>query len=39
MFTVWGTKAKGFCDGIGRRDFLKAGTLGVAGLTLADILR
>src|SRR5438105_2514577 len=27
------------CDGIRRRDFLKVGVLGAAGLTLADYLR
>lgn len=27
------------CDGVSRREFLRAGTLGVAGLTLADLLR
>src|SRR5688572_11517806 len=27
------------CDGISRRDFLKVGSLGVGGLTLADMLR
>lgn len=28
-----------FCDGIPRRDFLRAGMLGLGGLTLADLLR
>jgi hypothetical protein len=28
-----------FCDGITRRDFLRVGGLGAAGLTLADLLR
>jgi len=28
-----------FCDGISRRDFLKAGALGLSGLSLADLLR
>ena len=27
------------CDGTTRRDFLRAGFLGIAGLTLADVLR
>ncbi|MEX0718772.1 MAG: DUF1501 domain-containing protein [Planctomycetaceae bacterium] len=27
------------CDGFGRREFLRVGSLGVAGLTLADLLR
>src|SRR5437588_11149285 len=38
MLTFRGSRQR-FCDGLGRRDFLKAGTLGVAGLTLADLLR
>jgi len=28
-----------FCDGLSRRDFLRIGGLGTAGLTLADLLR
>jgi hypothetical protein len=31
--------ARGFCDGVSRRDFLKVGALGIGGLTLADLLR
>ena len=27
------------CDGVSRRSFLRAGALGVGGLTLADVLR
>ena len=27
------------CDGVSRRDFLKIGSLGWGGLTLADVLR
>src|SRR5258708_32234164 len=27
------------CDGVSRRSFLKAGFLGLAGLSLADVLR
>ena len=27
------------CDGVSRRTFLQAGTLGLGGLTLADLLR
>jgi hypothetical protein len=38
MLTLLGRKIR-FCDGIGRRDFLRIGTLGVAGVTLADLLR
>lgn len=39
MFTISRTKPAAFCDGIARRDFLKVGALGLAGLTLADLLR
>ena len=39
MLDVWGSHAGKLCDGISRRNFLKVGTLGVGGLTLADILR
>jgi hypothetical protein len=38
MFTLWGAKQKGFCDGNTRRGFLRAGALGCAGLSLADLL-
>lgn len=38
MLTLWGAKQR-FCDGISRRDFLKLGSLGVAGLSLVDVLR
>jgi hypothetical protein len=38
MLTVWGAKHR-FCDGVSRRDFLRAGALGLGGLTLADVLR
>jgi len=39
MLTLWGSYASGgFCDGLGRRDFIRVGALG-AGLTLADLLR
>jgi uncharacterized protein (DUF1501 family) len=31
--------SKTMCDGIGRRDFLRVGGLGLAGLTMADLLR
>lgn len=31
--------AKRTCDGVSRRDFLRAGVLGLGGLTLADALR
>jgi hypothetical protein len=38
MLTIYG-KAAQFCDGVSRRNFLKVGALGVAGLTLPSILR
>jgi hypothetical protein len=38
MLTVWG-RSRRYCDGISRRDFLRVGTLGLGGLTLADLLR
>jgi len=38
MLTFWGDKHS-FCDRVSRRDFLRVGALGVAGLTLADVLR
>src|SRR5271165_5216215 len=31
--------ANRMCDGLARRDFLRVGTLGLGGLTLADLLR
>jgi hypothetical protein len=39
MLTVWGTKRRGYRDRICRREFLRVGGLGAAGLTLADLLR
>jgi len=39
MLTIWGKKHKPLCDGLSRRDFLHVGTLGLSGLTLADLLR
>ncbi|MCH8242573.1 MAG: DUF1501 domain-containing protein, partial [Planctomycetes bacterium] len=38
MLTLSGRSAK-FCDGVARRSFLKAGFLGLSGLSLADLLR
>src|SRR4051794_32933780 len=38
MLTFWGAQRR-LCDGLSRRDFLRAGALGVGGLTLADLLR
>jgi hypothetical protein len=32
-------QSQGFCDGVQRREFLQLGTLGIGGLTLADLLR
>ena len=39
MLTLWSGKPNRFCDGISRRDFLRIGSLGIGGLTLADLLR
>ena len=38
MLTVSGPSRR-FCDGFSRRDFIAAGSLGIFGLTLADLLR
>lgn len=38
MWTMLG-KAVRHCDGISRREFLRAGALGIGGLSLADLLR
>ena len=38
MLTIWGNK-QSFCGGVSRRDFLRVGSLGLGGLTLADLLR
>lgn len=38
MLTLWGQR-HAFCDGINRREFLRAGALGLGGLTLAEVLR
>jgi hypothetical protein len=38
MLSFWGKGPK-FRDGVGRRDFLRLGALGVGGLTLPDLLR
>jgi hypothetical protein len=38
MFKINGDKYR-TCDGVSRRSFLKAGALGLAGLTLPDVLR
>lgn len=40
MLEIAGSKhRRGMCDGVNRRGFLKAGALGLTGLTLADALR
>jgi hypothetical protein len=39
MLRFWGQRHPRFCDGLSRRDFLQVGTLGLGGLTLADLLR
>ena len=39
MLNVHRSERTRFCDGLSRRDFLKVGGLGAAGLTLADVLR
>jgi hypothetical protein len=38
MLTFWGNRHR-FCDGLSRRQFLQVGTLGLAGLSLVDLLR
>jgi hypothetical protein len=37
MLAIWGSKRQRFCDGISRRDFLRVGGLGTAGITLPDL--
>jgi hypothetical protein len=39
MLTFCGEEEGKFCDGVRRRGFLKAGFLGAAGLSLADVLQ
>src|SRR5262245_56033376 len=39
MFTLWSAHGTRFCDRLSRRGFLKAGTLGIGGLCLADLFR
>src|SRR5579862_1446352 len=38
MLTIYGKGAR-FCDGVSRRNFLKIGAIGLAGLSLPEILR
>lgn len=39
MLTVFGKPSRSFCDGLTRRDFVRIGTLGAAGLSLPELLR
>src|SRR5262245_14709202 len=39
MLTFWGAQQHPFCDRLSRRDFLTVGSLGLTGITLADLLR
>jgi hypothetical protein len=39
MLNLWGNKIRRDCSGLGRRDFLKVGTLGMTGLTLPGLLK
>jgi Protein of unknown function (DUF1501) len=39
MLNLFSNRKAGQCDGSTRRDFLKAGALGMGGLALADLLR
>lgn len=39
MFTIFSGRRSSSCDGATRRDFLQVGSLGVAGLTLPNLLR
>ncbi len=38
MLTIYG-KAAQFCDGVSRRNFMKIGAIGLAGLSLPELLR
>ena len=38
MITLWGQNHR-YCNGLHRREFLRAGALGLGGLSLADLLR
>lgn len=38
MLTIYG-RSNRFCSGVSRREFLRVGGLGIAGLTLADLFR
>jgi hypothetical protein len=39
MLNLWGSSVRRDCEGTSRRDFLKIGTLGLTGLSLASLLR
>jgi hypothetical protein len=39
MLTIFGGKARGYCDGVSRRTFLNVGGLALGGLSLPQILR
>ncbi len=39
MLKIWNTGRSRNCAGVSRRDFLQVGSLGVAGLTLPEVLR
>src|SRR6266508_3663835 len=39
MLKIWNTGRSRNCAGVSRRDFLQVGSLGVAGLTLPQVLR
>ncbi|MCE9561135.1 MAG: DUF1501 domain-containing protein [Planctomycetes bacterium] len=39
MLTIRGEGSNSYCDGVSRRNFLRAGALGLAGLTFGDVLR
>src|SRR2546430_12915181 len=39
MLNLWGSTTRRDCSGLGRRDFLKVGTLGITGLTLPGLLK
>ncbi len=39
MLTIHGKSSGRLCDGVNRRDFLRIGSLGIAGMTLPELLR
>src|SRR5882672_2790688 len=38
MLTIYGNSSR-FCDGVSRRNFMKIGAIGLAGLSLPQVLR